>query len=295
MMKILSPAKINLLLHVTGKRPDGFHELFTLMCCIGLYDTVSLFFDRKETTVTCLYPKVPQNEQNLAYRAARCFFKALGREASVRIVIDKQIPVAAGLGGGSSNAAAVLSGLNRYYHFPFTRNELMVMGFSLGADVPFFLFGKPAIATGIGEKLELYEGLAPFKVLLINPGFCVSTAEIYKNLNLGLTNYKNKNTHKSFKKKGFNVKKHLCNDLEAVTLEMYPGIQTLKKALLKVGANGTLMSGSGPTVFGLFSDRDRAQKAYASLSKKDQWQLYLVDMIVKENAEYQFDSPFRGI
>ena len=255
------------------------------MCCIGLYDTVSLFFDCKETTVTCLYPNVPQNEQNLAYRAARSFFKAFGREASVRIVIDKQIPVAAGLGGGSSNAAAVLSGLNRRYHFPFTRNELMVMGLSLGADVPFFLFGRPAIATGIGEKLERFEGLPPFKVLLINPGFCVSTAEIYKKLNLRLTNYKNKNRHKSFKKMNFSVEKHLCNDLEAVTLEMYPDIQTLKKALLKTGADGTLMSGSGPTVFGLFSDPDKAQKAYASLSKKNHWQLYLVDMIVKENTQ----------
>ena len=153
-MKILSPAKINLFLQITGRRNDGYHDLVTLMCCVGLYDTVSLVFGAKETTVACDHPNVPEDETNLAFGAASLFLKALNKNEGVKIFIQKQIPVAAGLGGGSSNAAAVFLGLNRYYGYPFSTEELMSMGLSIGADVPFFIFQRPAIASGIGEKLE---------------------------------------------------------------------------------------------------------------------------------------------
>jgi 4-diphosphocytidyl-2-C-methyl-D-erythritol kinase len=279
-MKILAPAKINLFLHVMDKRSDGYHELVTLMCPIGLYDTVSIGFDVRETTVTCNHPQVPQNEKNLAYKAAVCFFNALKKQERVKIFIDKHIPVSAGLGGGSSDAGAVFLGLNRHYGSPFSRKDLMEMGLSLGADVPFFIYRKPAIATGIGEKLKSYEGPLPFRILLVYPGFEVSTAEIYKNLNLGLTKCKNKHNYNRFTKQNFDVANHLCNDLEAVTSSMYPDVQVVKEALLRHGANGVLMSGSGPTVFGLFYDSDKAREAYDSLSQNEKWQVYLADLIV---------------
>ena len=187
-MKLLSPAKINLFLHITGRRPDGYHELVSLMSCIGLHDQVSLTFNTGKTSVTCRHPDVPNDEGNIAYRAAACFFKALGKADGVEIFIDKHIPVAAGLGGGSSNAASVLLGLNDYYENPFSRDDLKRMGLSLGADVPFFICRKPALASGIGEKLAPYPWLKPYHILLIFQGIGISTAQVYKNLNLALTN-----------------------------------------------------------------------------------------------------------
>jgi 4-diphosphocytidyl-2-C-methyl-D-erythritol kinase len=279
-LKVQSPAKINLFLHIAGKRPDGYHDLISLMCCIGLFDTITLAFGVPEISVACDHPQVPEDESNLAFQAADLFFKRLDRAEGVSIAINKQIPVAAGLGGGSSNAAAVLAGLNRHYTRPFSQTELMAMGRAIGADVPFFIYQKPALATGIGDQLDHYEGLSPHKVLIVNPGFGVSTETVYKNFNLGLTKCKKKLNLFSFKNKDFDVERHLCNDLEMVVANQYPEVIEAKKALLKNGAAGGLMSGSGPTVFGLFSDAGRARKAKAILSQNDNWQLFLTDMIL---------------
>lgn len=282
-MKLLSPAKINLFLQVAGKRPDGYHDLISLMCCISLYDTVSLTFGVEETTVSCTYPDIPQDETNLAYVAADLFLKSLNKKNDgIEILIKKRIPVAAGLGGGSSNAATVLSGLNHYYGHPFSKKDLISMGLSIGADVPFFLFGKPAIATGVGEKLEAYNGLEKYKILLVYPGFKVSTAEVYKNLNLGLTKCKKKLSYSLLKKQCFDARIHLCNDLETASTLKYPEILVIKGALLKHGATGALMSGSGPAVFGLFTDAAKVRKAFESLHQNNQnWQLYLADIITQ--------------
>ena len=289
-MRILSPAKINLFLQITGKRPDGYHDLVSLMCCVGLYDTVSLTFGVKETSVSCNHPDVPEDETNLAFAAASLFFNTLNINESVKISIEKQIPVAAGLGGGSSNAAAVFLGLNRHYSYPFSPDKLISMGLSIGADVPFFIFRKPAIVSGIGDKLNAYQGLDSFKILLVFPGFGISTAKVYKNLNLGLTNCKKKLRSFFLNKQSFDPRCHLCNDLETTAASMYPGIFTAKEALLKHGALGALMSGSGSTVFGLFSDSDKAMKAYRALAENDKWQLHLVDMMIKEGV---FESSHR--
>ncbi len=279
-MKILSPAKINLFLHVTGKRPDGYHDLVTIMCCIGLYDTIFLTTRVKKTTVSCSNPEVPEDETNIAFKAADLFLNRLNRQEGVKISIKKEIPVAAGLGGGSSNAAAVFLGLNRCYGYPFSLDDLMAMGASIGADVPFFLFGKPARASGIGEKLEDCDELPAYKILLVYPGFGVSTAEVYKNVDLGLTKC-NKTLKKVFlEKRKFSVAYHLCNDLETVVVSRHPEIIAIKEALLSHGAKGALMSGSGPTVFGLFSDHDKARTAHHVLSKNGEWQLFLTDMII---------------
>jgi len=283
-MRILSPAKINLFLQITGKRPDGYHDLVSLMCCVGLYDTVSLTFGVKETSVSCRHPDVPEDKTNLAAAAALLFFNTLNINDGVKISIEKQIPVGAGLGGGSSNAAAVFFGLNRYYGDAFPQEKLISMGRSIGADVPFFIFRKPAIVSGIGDKLNAYQQLESFKILLVFPGFGISTAKVYKNLNLGLTNCKKKLRSFLLNKQSFDPGCHLCNDLEPIAASMHPGIFTAKEALLKHGALGALMSGSGSTVFGLFSDSHTAFKANRALAANDEWQLYLVDMVTKENV-----------
>jgi len=279
-MEILSPAKINLFLIVTERRADGYHNLVSLMCGIKLYDTISLDVGYHGTTISCAHPDVPEDESNLAYKAVNVFQKALGRYAGVKIIIEKQIPVAAGLGGGSSNAAAVLSGLNRYHGYPFSKDDLMAMGLSVGADVPFFLYNKPAIASGVGEKLTHCHGLQNLKVLLVFPGFGVSTAHVYKSLNLGLTKCKKKLKQVLLNHLNFDPRYHLCNDLETVVASRYPFISAAKETLLDLGATGALMSGSGPTVFGLFSDLERAKAASLTLSKHSKWRFYLADMLL---------------
>jgi 4-diphosphocytidyl-2-C-methyl-D-erythritol kinase len=266
-MKILSPAKINLFLHVLKKRPDGYHQLFSLMCRISLFDEISLQIGAEDTVkVVCPHPNVPADATNLAHRAVRLFQNKLNLTEGVKISLIKNIPVAAGLGGGSSNAASVLLALNTYYDHPFSREQLMEMGLTLGADVPFFIFQKPAIATGIGEKMEAFDGSLQYQILLIYPGFCVATAEIYRNLNLGLTKYEKKPTSNHLKHYGFNPAHHLTNDLEKVTAQKYPEIGVAKEKLISLGAIGALMTGSGPTVFGLFNNVDTAKMAKQTLS-----------------------------
>jgi 4-diphosphocytidyl-2-C-methyl-D-erythritol kinase len=278
-MKILSPAKINLFLQVTGKRPDGYHELFSLMCCVGLFDTIILQFGGKKIALESSHPQIPLDDTNLVCKAAALFFKNMHSPDGVKIILDKSIPVAAGLGGGSSNAASVLKGLNHHYDYPFSREQLMSMGLCLGADVPFFLFEKPALVTGIGEKLAAYPELLPYHVLLVHPGFKVSTGEVFQNLNLRLTKCKKKITKSSLMKTGYDVCRHLRNDLEAVTALKFPEIDAIKAQLLEQGALGALMSGSGPTVFGLFSDSKTAGRAMPAIARNSRWNVYSAAVI----------------
>ena len=278
-MKLLSPAKINLFLQVKDKRPDGYHELFSLMCCVDLCDTLFLQFGLKNIRIESSHPQIPLDDTNLAYKAAAVFFKTLNITDGLKIFIDKSIPVAAGLGGGSSNAASVLKGLNRHYGYPFSRKQLMSMGLGLGADVPFFLFGKPAIASGIGEKLKAYPGPLPFHLVVVYPGFKVSTGEVFQNLNLGLTKCEKKFKRPFSIKVGFDPRLHLCNDLEIVTASEYPVITTIKEQLLSRGALGTLMSGSGPSVFGLFSDFMTAEGAKQAIGENFPWDTFVCNIL----------------
>lgn len=289
-LTLASPAKINLFLYVTGKRPDGYHTLLTLMCCVGLYDGVKISVgglgSGQRIKIRCDHPQVPADENNLAYQAAALFFKEYidkkgGRQNGVTITLEKKIPVGAGLGGGSSNAASVLLGLNKYYHQPFSTQELRALGLTLGADIPFFIFERPAIARGIGEILEPAPSLHPFSVLLIYPGIHVSTRLIYKKLNLGLTKSKKDNKNFSFKIRDFSPKNLLWNDLESATIPLVPEIPRIKQLMTDRGAQGTLMSGSGSAVFGIYSDLKDAMAAKESLrSDNEHWQMYAVDALV---------------
>ena len=284
-MKILSPAKINLFLHVRGKRPDGYHELFSLMCRITLYDEITLQVGKGKTIdIQCAHPGVPADATNIAHRAASLYHQKLGSSQGIDIRLMKNIPVAAGLGGGSGNAASILLALNAVYDYPFSRSQLMEMGLSLGADVPFFIFQKPAIATGIGDILDPFEGDLPYHFLLLYPEISVSTGEIYQNLNLTLTKDEKKPTSTHLKLTRFDPAHHLTNDLETVTTKKHPEIGTLKDKLMTHGANGALMSGSGPTVFGLFKDIDTATSARHALSSDAELkdiQLFLADPIIE--------------
>jgi 4-diphosphocytidyl-2-C-methyl-D-erythritol kinase len=278
-MKILSPAKINLFLRVNGKRSDGYHELFSLMCCLDLFDVIYLEFGGPRVELESDNLQIPLDETNIAHRAATLFLNKLKVTNGLSIRIDKSIPVAGGLGGGSSNAASILMGLNQHYGFPFSHGELMSMGLELGADVPFFIFQKPALASGVGEKLEAYPGVLPYHILLLNPGVEVNTAEVFGNLNLRLTKCKKIITRPSLKQSGFDASLHLCNDLETVTISKYPIIESLKKQLISHGALGALMSGSGPTVFGLFSDPHTAGEAGRAIGQNFPLDAYLAGII----------------
>jgi 4-diphosphocytidyl-2-C-methyl-D-erythritol kinase len=282
MLALASPAKINLFLHVTGRRPDGYHELFSLMCCISIRDLIQMDFGANDIAVECAHSGVPLDDTNLAVRAARAFYDACVDipASGLRIRIDKQIPVAAGLGGGSSNAAAVLMGLNTYYGNPLSVSKLSEVGLSLGADVPFFLLGRPALASGVGEQLEPFDMVADYHLVLVFPGFSVSTAMVFDQLNLGLTNPKKKPTKALLKNKGFIAPQHLHNDLETVTLKQYPDIDKAKKWLCDMGALGALMSGSGPSVFGLFEDEQVARSAADILRERSSWQVFVTRLVL---------------
>jgi 4-diphosphocytidyl-2-C-methyl-D-erythritol kinase len=285
MIQIDAPAKINLFLQVTGRRPDGYHELVTLMCPLGLADRIRLDPAGPRIRVTCSDPAIPTDTANTTHRAAEIFFRNLTRSrlpplTGVKITIEKQIPVGAGLGGGSSDAAAVFRGLNRLLGYPFQLAELMEMGREVGADVPFFIFGQPALATGIGERLEPYSKLPPYRVLLFYPGVSVSTAEVYKNLDLGLTNCKKKLKDFVLKQRPFDAALHLCNDLETVTLNRYPQVKAAKEALEGRGSLGVSMSGSGSTVFALFADDGTARRALQGLEGITEGSFFLTQLIV---------------
>jgi 4-diphosphocytidyl-2-C-methyl-D-erythritol kinase len=277
---IPSPAKINLFLKVMKRRPDGYHEIVSLMSPVSLFDTVFMAFDQSTTSVECTHPMVPQGEGNLAYRAASLFFEAVSIDDGVAVFIDKKVPVAAGLGGGSSNAAAVLLGLNQHYGSPLDDEQLRAIAIKIGADVPFFLLRTAAIARGIGDRLEVYEGLPRTPVVLVCPPRAVSTAWVYKNLNLALTNCEKSIKNRYFQEDFSKLINLLCNDLEQVTAGKFPEIKIIETALLDSGAETALMSGSGPSVFGLFPNAQLAENAFDSIRSQKNWETFLAEFLV---------------
>ena len=263
----LSPAKVNLFLRVLRKRADGYHDIMSLMQPISLYDEISLDIrEGRGISIECDNISIPVDRTNLAFKAAEAFFKTTGINNKAIIKIKKRIPVAAGLGGGSSNAATVLMALNELTSLNLSANDLAKIGLAIGSDVPFFLVGKPCLAKGRGEILEPVE-LPRFWYVLINPGFPVSTQWVYRNLNL-TKNIENININISKVSKNIvAIQRLLINDLEAVTLRKHYEIQELKDALLALDATGALMSGSGPTVFGVFLNKGKAKKAFEQIKK----------------------------
>jgi 4-diphosphocytidyl-2-C-methyl-D-erythritol kinase len=287
-VKIRAPAKINLWLRVVGKRSDGYHLLDTLLLPVSLYDEITIEKGRKSgkqnalkdrIRVSCDDPSVPQGRQNLACKAALLILTEKGIDEPVKIRIRKRIPVGAGLGGGSTDAAATLVGLNRLFRLGFTLKRLEKISSALGADVPFFIRGVPARARGIGERLTPLRRVPRLWLVIVYPGFPVSTAWVYGNLSPKLTKgIANISINLSLGSSA-NLRKLLVNDLETVTMGRYPRIRVLKEELARQGAIGTLMSGSGSSVFGVFQSRRSAERAFRRLRKKREVQAFLVRVL----------------
>ncbi|MCE5280618.1 MAG: 4-(cytidine 5'-diphospho)-2-C-methyl-D-erythritol kinase [Deltaproteobacteria bacterium] len=273
MIRKASPAKVNLYLEVLGKRADGYHDILTLMQRIDLCDEMTFVGKEGPLAVRCPGTSLPEDRGNIIYRAAEAFFSRLSSKASIEITVRKRIPVAAGLGGGSSNAATTLMALNEMHGNPLTPDELMGMGARLGADVPFFIHGKTAWASGIGDRFMETPPLPPLWFVLVNPGFEISTKMVYQSLNLGLTNGPRNYSIPRFYTED-DLIQGLHNDLEKVTLRLHPVLDQLKALLLENGAGGALMSGSGPTVFGIFSGEESAVRAETALKRENRWSVF---------------------
>lgn len=264
-----APAKINLMLDVLYKRPDGFHEVEMVMTMIDLADRLEMSEQSRDTImITSQAGYIPLDEKNLAFQAARLIKEHYDVRKGVHIHLDKKIPVAAGLAGGSSDAAATLRGLNRLWNLNIPMEELLSLGAELGSDVPFCVTGGSALATGRGEVLKSVPNPPQCWVVVAKPPINVSTAEVYGRLRSD--NIKN---HPSavdmvaaLEAGNFNeMCQSLGNVLEEVTLKLHPEVQQLKEAMIKLGADGVLMSGSGPTVFGLVAKESKVARIYNGL------------------------------
>lgn len=262
-------AKINLGLDVVRRREDGYHEVRMIMQTIQLYDRLDIKRTQEpgiqiQTNLSFL----PVNENNLIYKAAKLLMDEFSITDGVSVKLDKCIPVAAGMAGGSTDAAAMLIGVNRLFSLGLTKRQLMERGVQIGADVPYCIMRGTALAEGIGEALSPLPPMVKCPVLIAKPSISVSTKFVYQNLKLDDTtihpdidrlidDIKAKNLH--------DIAAHMGNVLETVTIPNYPVIDEIKKHMLSNGAVGAMMSGSGPTVFGLFDDEDTAKKAYKAM------------------------------
>ena len=265
-ISIKSYAKINLGLDVLGTLPNGYHELRMIMQTITLSDNLS-FEKRKDNRIILKtnLPFLPVNEKNIVYQAVKLFMETMHISSGIYCTISKHIPVAAGMAGGSGNAAAALKAMDALFGTKLTPNELASLGVKLGADVPYCLLGNTALAEGIGDILTPLPSPPKAKVLIVKPMVSVSTKEVYTNLKLD-ENTIHPDIDACIKAIKDGSLKDLCaglgNVLEDVTIKLHPCIAEIKSKMLDLGADGTLMSGSGPSVFGLYSDEDKAVAAY---------------------------------
>ncbi|MCD4813566.1 4-(cytidine 5'-diphospho)-2-C-methyl-D-erythritol kinase [bacterium] len=272
-MRVLTlhaPAKVNLFLEIIGKRDDGYHELKTVMHTLDLADTLKLSERRRGIRITCNHPDVPTDERNLVFQAAQLLADKFGVLPNVGIHIQKRIPVAAGMGGGSSDAAAALIGLSRFWSGKQPKMLLNVAK-QLGSDVPFFLAQGCALGLGRGEKIRPWPACPGIHLVVVNPGFSVSTAAVYKKFNLRLTRKKaciNMMRLAVKEKNAGKIGRYLFNHLESVTEKMHPEITEIKADLLRLGAAGVLMAGSGATVFGLVRSGTAARKIAQQLKQR---------------------------
>ena len=264
--KTRAPAKLNIRLKVTGRRPDGYHELVSIMVPIDIFDLLNLAVTRHgRIKLQCDGFQVPTDKNNLVYRAAQSFFSQAGIQKGISIKLTKNIPVAAGMGGGSSDAAATLLSLNEMFSGPLHLRELHDLAINLGADVPFFLHCRPSLVRGIGEILIPVGKWPKLWYVVVTPPLQVSTSWVYRNLRLELTSGEYEYINEVLKNNFFDISQILENDLEKVTSESFPIIEKIKLHLLDFGAKGAIMTGSGPSVFGVFTSLNQARSAKKNL------------------------------
>ena len=284
-----TPAKVNLGLHILGKREDGFHELETLFQMVKLFDEIKIECLPSGLELVCNRPDIPQDEGNLAIKAAKILQTQFpDRCKGARIHLNKNIPHGAGLGGGSGNAAGVLLGLNFLWDLKLKRKDLILIASQLGSDVPFFLLSPCAIGRGRGEFLEPVKSSIRFYILMVYPGFAVSTALVYSNLKLKLTKRQNNiSILKNFllQSEYAQLGASWSNDLEPIVFQEHPGLSDIKKEMLALGAKGALLSGSGSTVFGIFDNPEIAKNAYTQLDR-DGFTLFLGENVASLSELY---------
>lgn len=262
-------AKINLGLDVVRRREDGYHEVRMIMQTIHLYDRLDIKRTKEsgiqiQTNLSFL----PVNENNLIYKAAKLLMDEFSITDGVSVKLDKRIPVAAGMAGGSTDAAAMLFGMNRLFSLGLTKRQLMERGVQIGADVPYCIMRGTALAEGIGEELSPLAPMVKCPVLIAKPSISVSTKFVYQNLKLDDTSIHpdiDRLIDDIRAKNLYDIAAHMGNVLETVTIPNYPVIDEIKKHMLSHGAVGAMMSGSGPTVFGLFDNEATAKKAYKAM------------------------------
>lgn len=261
-------AKINLGLDVTGRLPNGYHQVKMIMQSIGICDTLTLERAERGITLTTDSPELPTDENNLVCRAAALILSKCGISSGVRIHLQKTIPIAAGMAGGSTDAAAAMKGICRLYGLDISQKQLMEYGVSIGADVPYCLMGGTALAEGIGEELTQLPPLPPCHILAAKPNISVSTRYVYEHLDSeGIGVHPDIEGMTEAVRAGDlqGVVHRMANVLESVTATAHPVIDALKRRMLALGAAGSLMSGSGPTVFGIFTDKASAAAAFEHL------------------------------
>ena len=267
-ISVKAPAKINLTLDVLGKRPDGYHEVEMVMTTVDLADRLELtVLESDEIRIQSEHAYVPNDHRNLAYRAAALLRERFNIQQGVEIVLDKQIPVAAGLAGGSSDAAATLRGMNELFSLNLSLEELAELGAEIGSDVSFCVIGGTAIARGRGEQLEMIPAPPPCYVVLGKPIIGVSTADVFRSVRMEEVHHPDTDAMvEAIRQKDFHgICEHLGNSLESVTLKLHPEVKQIKETMRHCGAEGVLMSGSGPTVFALIEHEQKAHRIYNGL------------------------------
>lgn len=277
-VELKARAKVNLSLDVLSKRQDGYHEVKMIMQTLELHDSIILEEISEGIEIECNSPWVPLNNQNIAYKAAELVISSYGIKTGVKINIIKRIPVAAGLAGGSSNAAAVFQGLNEMFSLGISEEVLMILGKQIGADVPYCIKGGTMLSEGIGEILTTISQLPRIPVVLVKPKIGVSTAWVYKNLNLDKINVRPETELliKAIDNKDIKyLASNMVNVLESVTIPKYPIIDEIKRKMVKSKTLGSMMSGSGPTVFGIYEDDKSAEDAWNLLKTDNRWESIL--------------------
>lgn len=269
-MTFASNAKINIGLRILGKRKDGYHDIETIFQEIDLHDVITLTRKKSGIDIICDSPLVPCDSRNLAWQAAEILKNKFSIDEGIKISIEKKIPVGAGLGGGSSNAAGVLKRLSHFWKLGLSKKNLLTMAAQLGSDVPFFIYGGTASGLGRGEILKQIEYEIDFSGLLVYPNIEISTKWCYKNFNLCLTNTKKyvklaESFLKNIKLRQFS--EIFTNDLEGVAFNRYPALRELKNNLLLAGAEFASMSGSGSSIYGLFNSNFMLQKIKGEFNK----------------------------
>lgn len=265
-------AKVNLGLDVLRRREDGYHEVCMVMQTIHLYDRLDIVKNQSgQITMETNLAFLPTNENNLVYKAAKLLCDEFGIKDGIHVNLQKRIPVAAGMAGGSTDAAAVLYGVNKIFDLGLTTKQLMERGVKIGADVPYCIMRGTALAEGIGEKLTQLPPMVKCPILIAKPAINVSTKFVYENLKLDTVTHPDiKQLVEDIKAKDLHgIASHMGNVLESVTIPAYPIIADIKDHMMNHGAIGAMMSGSGPTVFGLFEDEKTAEAAYEAMKQTD--------------------------